>query len=89
MPSLPQLPIQESKKTTQIYVQVSTLEQLEWACQYPDFLIVYPYQSNLEKANHICQTYQKELILATPRVCKNKKSMKLKQLSSNKISKRS
>ncbi|MBS5112483.1 MAG: U32 family peptidase [Coprobacillus cateniformis] len=80
MPSLPQLPIQEAKKTTQIYVQVSTLEQLEWACQYPDFLIIYPYQSNFEKANHICQTYQKELILATPRVCKKQEIDEIKTI---------
>ncbi|WP_420885238.1 DUF3656 domain-containing U32 family peptidase [Candidatus Stoquefichus massiliensis] len=60
---------QHSKK---LFIQVTTLEQLKVVIQYPIDSVIYPYQSNIDKAYLLCQQSNKELILGLPRAIKQK-----------------
>lgn len=79
--SLPLLTQQFTQDPKKLYIQVTTLEQLQVVINYPIDSIIYPYQSNIEEAYLLCQYNHKELVLGLSRVIKQKEINEISQSS--------
>lgn len=68
---LPKIKKINAHQNKQLYVAVSSLEQLEALLETDIQVIYYLYQSNIEEAYTLCVKHKKELGLYIPSVCKD------------------